>query len=206
MVKTCSRCGEEKTQEAFYRHKRMSDGLSSYCKICHNLERRKRRQDNPEQTRTRGRSEQKARRLKNPNSVRAYDRNRYLTNPRRKSQQKERAAKRYQKNAEEIKAALKADRKANPDKYRDYDLRRHYGITLEDKRAMLVAQGGRCANSACRATEPGGKYNEWQVDHDHTTGVVRGLLCSACNLTLGNAKEDGFRLEGLAEYLRRHKT
>lgn len=69
---------------------------------------------------------------------------------------------------------------------------------------MLAAQGGRCANPGCRTTDPGGNYGEWHTDHDHISGKVRGLLCANCNLTLGNAKEDSLRLEGLAAYLRQH--
>lgn len=40
------------------------------------------------------------------------------------------------------------------------------------------------------------------VDHDHITGKVRGLLCSPCNLALGNIKESLSNAEGLVNYIK----
>lgn len=51
-----------------------------------------------------------------------------------------------------------------------------YGLTSEQYDALLERQGGRCA--ICRARP---KSKRLAVDHDHKTGVVRGLLCSRCN-------------------------
>ncbi|KKM72361.1 hypothetical protein LCGC14_1421320, partial [marine sediment metagenome] len=39
------------------------------------------------------------------------------------------------------------------------------------------------------------------VDHCHKTGIVRGLLCKSCNLTLGFVKDDVDLLQGLINYL-----
>jgi Recombination endonuclease VII len=47
---------------------------------------------------------------------------------------------------------------------------------------MLAAQGGVCA--VCEKPDPE------HVDHDHETGVVRGMLCFNCNQALGNARDD----------------
>lgn len=203
--KTCSRCKTTKSLDLFYKHKHAKDGMSSYCKKCHAEQRREWRHKNPEDARKQGCADQKKRRLKNPDAVREYDRIRYQ-NPKRRLQQQVSSKRQYSKNSEQIKHRLREGRKNDPGKYRDYDLKRTYGITRDEWNQMLADQGGRCANPGCRTTEPGGRYNEWQVDHDHTTGKVRSLLCSNCNLTLGNAKECEFRLEGLAEYLRRYRT
>jgi len=54
-------------------------------------------------------------------------------------------------------------------------LKARYGLTLEDYAQMIVAQNGRCA--ICE--QP---FRVIDVDHDHSTGAVRGLLCRACNL------------------------
>ena len=57
------------------------------------------------------------------------------------------------------------------------------GITAEEYEQRLARQGGQCA--ICYATESNnGKM--FAVDHDHETGVVRGLLCTQCNLLLGH--------------------
>ena len=53
-------------------------------------------------------------------------------------------------------------------------LRQRYGIGLEEFETMLVEQGGRCA--ACGRSD-----RRLIVDHDHATGVVRGLVCASCN-------------------------
>ena len=81
------------------------------------------------------------------------------------------------------------------------DRLRKFGITPERYDAMLEAQGGGCA--ICGTAEPGGRWGTYfAVDHCHTTGEVRGLLCGRCNVMLGNAQDDAGRLELAAAYLR----
>lgn len=83
-----------------------------------------------------------------------------------------------------------------------------YGITLDERDAMIEAQGGRCANPGCRVSDPGPKG--WMTDHDHnccptpeTCGrCIRGIVCMSCNLALGHSGDSIERLEGLIEYLR----
>lgn len=43
------------------------------------------------------------------------------------------------------------------------------------------------------------------IDHCHETNVVRGVLCSACNLALGHARDSVEVLEKLKDYLIKHK-
>jgi hypothetical protein len=78
-------------------------------------------------------------------------------------------------------------------------LMRRYGITLAQYDAMLAAQGGHCA--ICPATAPGGRGEAFHVDHDHATGVVRGLLCHYCNTAIGSMNDDPARLQAAANYL-----
>lgn len=89
---------------------------------------------------------------------------------------------------------------------RDAYLRRKYGLSLEEYGDILAAQGGRCGNPGCRTKAPGGRYNQWHVDHDHVTGDVRGLLCNACNLALGQLGDDPERIEGLRDYLNQERS
>jgi Recombination endonuclease VII len=78
-------------------------------------------------------------------------------------------------------------------------LRHKYGLTLDPYDARVRAQGGRCA--ICRQL-PNGMYNHrLHVDHDHTTGRVRGLLCGNCNSGLGSFKDDPLRLHSAITYL-----
>lgn len=85
---------------------------------------------------------------------------------------------------------------------RNAQLKRNFGISQAEYDALLVAQGGVCA--ICLSGEPGGRYGAtFSVDHDHRTGVVRGLLCQRCNMALGQLEDDIGRLEAAITYLRR---
>lgn len=59
-------------------------------------------------------------------------------------------------------------------------LKRLYNLTLEKYKIMLKAQNGVCA--ICEGVNPSGKL--LAVDHNHKTGIIRGLLCSRCNTRL----------------------
>lgn len=99
-------------------------------------------------------------------------------------------------------AARKAAR-YDPQSQRDYKLRLLYGISLADYEALVEAQGGVCA--LCLAEEVRSMYGEAPrlvVDHNHSTGRVRGLLCCACNSKLAAVDDEQFMLRAKA-YLRR---
>ena len=100
------------------------------------------------------------------------------------------------------KARVSASHKANPDKQRDRHLRRAYGITLAQFNRMVLAQGSTCA--CCGTDKPGGKHNQWCVDHDHLTGAVRELLCKDCNIVLGIIEDSPEHLQRLIQYLVKH--
>lgn len=102
--------------------------------------------------------------------------------------------------------------RANPDRYRaklrDYaasgkkkiadrksHLKRKYGLTIEEFGAMLEAQGGGCA--IC------GNPDADNVDHDHVTARVRGILCWNCNVGVGQFEDDIERLITATAYLDR---
>lgn len=72
-----------------------------------------------------------------------------------------------------------------------------YGIDADEYERILALQGGKCA--ICRARP---KSKRLAVDHDHKTGVVRGLLCSRCNHELLGAGWDSrIVLEAAVRYL-----
>ena len=66
-------------------------------------------------------------------------------------------------------------------------LKRKYGITVDQYNAMLKAQGGVCAICGKTKEQNGARL---AVDHCHDTGIVRGILCIRCNVTLGVLGED----------------
>jgi hypothetical protein len=78
-----------------------------------------------------------------------------------------------------------------------YNLRRLYGITVEEYEDLRRAQGDKCAvcGDAFLSDTP-------HVDHCHRTGRVRGLLCGPCNRALGIMKDSINLLKSAIRYLR----
>ena len=99
-----------------------------------------------------------------------------------------------------------AYRKRHPRRPRhvaDYEhaakIKARYGLAKEEYDRMLAAQNGVCA--ICLKACPRGRLS---VDHDHTTGVVRGLLCRRCNSMLGSWGDSEENLERALNHLRGH--
>lgn len=74
-----------------------------------------------------------------------------------------------------------------PDYFKNMDLKKCYGITIKQYNEMLAKQKGVCAicEGCEKSTAPSGKTRPLALDHCHSTGMVRGLLCSRCNRALG---------------------
>lgn len=86
--------------------------------------------------------------------------------------------------------------------WRKWHLKKRFGLTPETYDKMLLEQGGRCA--ICRSSETKTKTsNRFSIDHDHSTGVVRGLLCNHCNVAIGMAENSPVTLRLIADYLER---
>jgi hypothetical protein len=73
-----------------------------------------------------------------------------------------------------------------------------YGISPEEYIEMHKEQDGKCAICETKPTTKRGLH----LDHNHTTGQVRGLLCHGCNVALGSFKENTDLLSKAIEYLR----
>jgi len=80
---------------------------------------------------------------------------------------------------------------------------RQYGITEQAWDLMLARQRGRCA--ICRTDTPGGRGESWNIDHDHVTGQVRGLLCQRCNLAIGMLGDSPETMRAALRYVERHR-
>lgn len=78
---------------------------------------------------------------------------------------------------------------------------RMYGITVEDFSAMFKQQHGICPVCGSSMKEFGRGSNFACVDHDHTTGKIRGLLHQKCNVGLGHFNDDPVLLRKAANYL-----
>lgn len=86
---------------------------------------------------------------------------------------------------------------------REYSLLRNYGLTQKDFDLLLEKQGGTCAicKGESRVIRPG-----LCVDHNHSTGKVRGILCHKCNVALGTLEDSPARAQSVIEYLLLHEN
>lgn len=74
-----------------------------------------------------------------------------------------------------------------------------FGITPEQHDALLQKQGNVCA--ICKGPQ-NPKYRFFDVDHDHATDTVRGLLCRRCNIQIAPFEKDHEWMARVIEYLR----
>lgn len=71
-----------------------------------------------------------------------------------------------------------------------------YGLSEADFESLLVSQDKKCG--ICRIEEP---RRGWCIDHCHSTGAIRGILCHRCNFLIGAAHDDPRILERAARYV-----
>ena len=106
----------------------------------------------------------------------------------------------YEKNKEVLRAKKRDDYYLNSDRYytvnRRSVVKRKYGITMDDVERLKAEQ-----NFACKICKKPEVNKTLAIDHDHKTGVVRGLLCGNCNRALGLFQDDLNLLESAKQYL-----
>lgn len=175
-TKTCVKCEEVKSIDNFTKDPSRKDGLHPYCRKCRAVERRNSRNANPEKLREQSRQSYRKHKEK-----RAVTRQLFLSteNGQRKT--------------------------------KSWKMQGRYGITLDDYNDMRNEQRYCCAICGGHETEvPKGnsKSNEraLHVDHCHTTGIIRGLLCTNCNTMLGKVKDDIAVLQKAIDYLTKSAT
>lgn len=76
-----------------------------------------------------------------------------------------------------------------------------YGVSIAQFDQLLQKQKGVCA--LCKSPPSGKKTSHLQIDHDHKTGRIRGLLCNECNTALGRLGDDVKGLSRALKYLMR---
>lgn len=187
-VKWCSDCGETKALSEFGLNKRMADGRARYCKTCFRVKStqsyRKRKAEQGKIVRER---------------VVAPEGHKYCPRCHEIKTSAEFGRNRSQKDGltDYCKPchtqAMREIKIKNHGSERNYQLKYRYGITEDDFERMLAQQGGLCA--ICRVV-PG-----THVDHCHTSGLVRGVLCFNCNNALGHFMDDVVLMEVAAHYL-----
>lgn len=123
----------------------------------------------------------------------------------------------YIKNQDVLKAKAIAYRKANPEKVKEWRkkwntnnpeklkimrrniwIRKKYGVTAQRYEEMVKSQNG-----VCYICSKSNKLKRLAVDHNHSTGEVRALLCNKCNVVLAHSGEDVIILYKCIEYIRK---
>jgi hypothetical protein len=110
--------------------------------------------------------------------------------------------KRYDGNAEFARARQRKYNAHNPQVMRKINLKKKYGITLEQYNTMFIFQGGVCL--VCGQSEIVtrlGKIKNLAIDHNHVTGKIRGLLCQKCNQALGLLNDNPVIIKSLLKYI-----
>lgn len=92
---------------------------------------------------------------------------------------------------------------SNPDKVRALHIKRVYGLEWERYLKLFADQQGSCkiCKTPLSLYPKQNSYDVANVDHCHTTGKVRGLLCKLCNSGLGNFRESMLLCKLAAQYL-----
>lgn len=114
----------------------------------------------------------------------------------------------YRKNKETIlergREGAKQWRAANRTKLNRQSYKYKYGVTFADKLQLILVQDCKCA--ICRGDlDVENEGTRVHLDHDHTTGKIRGVLCARCNTGLGKFKDDVDLLRGAISYLEQHR-
>ena len=107
---------------------------------------------------------------------------------------------------EKIREVNRQYREKNRQVLRDKERERRFGITRHEYAELFHNQNGVCA--ICFQPENAtrnGKIKALAVDHDHTSGKIRGLLCADCNMGIGKLKENKDNFLSAIKYLHEHK-
>lgn len=137
---------------------------------------------------------------------------------RNKAKAQANANKRYQENKEAISAKRKQDRKNNPEKYKtarkkqysptkrkEYAWKRAGIKDMDYDRYLLMLEKQNHCCDICNKHISEINRTHFDVDHDHNTGKVRGLLCTQCNSGIGKLQDSVSILSAALNYLKRYE-
>lgn len=199
-TKVCRDCGETKPIDQFYSDKARLDGRSIRCKACFNAKLATYQMRPPRHKTPPGMKRCTLCKATKPESEFSQDRAFHDGLSRKcKTCSNARSSAYAKANRKALNAKQLARYHANKDRYHDYHLKRHYGMTKGEYALMFEAQGGRCA--ICGSTNPSTRTKRLDIDHCHETGRIRGLLCGNCNRGIGYLKHSINVLQSAIKYL-----
>jgi len=174
MTKTCSSCKVEKPFDEFWKKKDAKDGLQTICMDCKTAYNKIYGQENAQEIAAR---------------KKIY----------------------RQENADVIAARKKIYNQENAEAIAAYNRTYMYNLTDEQYKQMLADQNNSC-KTCKREFDSTSKYTKPHIDHDHECcegmrccgKCVRGILCGACNVTLGTVKDNIQTLQNMINYLKEY--
>jgi len=101
-------------------------------------------------------------------------------------------------------ARMRERRKNRPIAHFASGILRRYGLSLEQFNDLYAKQNGRCAickNELPTLSSPGSDRKNMHIDHNHTTNLVRGILCLKCNVGISLFEENPEILMSAIEYV-----
>ncbi len=177
--KLCPKCRITKPAFEFYRRSGNKSLLTSHCKECVKSKQRK-------------------------------DGAKYSLNPLLSKERRERHLAKIKKDPVRYAKKLENKNKWNrSDKYFNMYFKNKFGVTFEFISSLLSKQNGLCSNIGCNkeiAIIPSDDKIKAVVDHCHTTGDVRSLMCVRCNALLGHIENNAGVVRGLIDYLNKYKN
>jgi len=206
-LKKCWRCGRELPSDKFSKDKTRSDGLTAVCKQCNRIPKRK-----PTPYTEKKRQRQLEYRNRNKDKINKRNRERYRESEETKQkmlaygkkwrdtypEKESERHKRYRTKNREALLAREKQRRDNDKRYvRNQFLKNKYGITIEEFETMMEQQDHKCFICG----KPLGE-KRYGVDHNHTTGKIRAILCVTCNSALGMVDDDTSILEAMINYVK----
>lgn len=202
--KTCSGCNRklQRTFEFFYHSKYTSDGLATKCKLCTNKLTKKYNESNREK------HEVYTRKLvdkyKKENSNKVFDSSHTLICNSCGKEYPMTEEYFYRNNTQKRGLRQPCKECCYDRRFRKRTLYK-YRMSNDEYIKIYNNQNGKCA--ICRKTENAirkGRKVPLSVDHSHDTGIIRGLLCTNCNIGLGMFNDDVKLMKGAIKYLSKH--
>jgi hypothetical protein len=184
--KLCKSCDITKELSEFYVDRGTKDGLNFYCKSCISAKRTKYRAENIDHFRKINYESLKRRRKESYGEV-------TLEEKKCSGCLQVKPVNEYNRNSSASHGIESKCRMCQGKYVYARHIEKTYGISIDEYNLMVEASGGRCA--ICQ------RLSVLVIDHNHTTGKVRGLLCKNCNFGIGLLGDSIDTLRSAQSYL-----
>ena len=202
----CSKCGHRKPVAEFYKQATATDGYHSWCKTCSDANRTKNLQKKKRRRKVAVPATKVCAKCKTRKPASRFSQDKARTDGLYSYCKECKAAmtRSYnEKNREDVRGRQRARNKTPQGRRatRSNNLKAKFGISVQEFDQRFRAQDRCCAICKRRRKT---KEKSFALDHNHSTGSLRGILCHSCNRALGLADENTRLLRAAIKYLERH--